>query len=269
VVEWDGSFVITLSPDEHSDNWIKTAPGVSQVMIRQFFGSWESETPLSARIERVGAEQEVPSALTSESLVSSLAAAGKWLRADSVRWPDYLDYFEEKGSNQFHAGSPDGALSSGVEGSQRLSGRRVNFCRFEVQPDEAMLIEFTPPTCRFWTFELNNYWMMSVDYRYHISSLNFHNAVAEADGSYVIAVSSSDSGLVNWLDPAGHGSGLIINRWVDAADDLNHIPATRIVKLANIDAACPNARRRSAQQRREQLRALKVGVDRRFGRMGV
>lgn len=267
-VEWDGSFVVTLSPEEHDGNWIRTSPGISQLMIRQFFGSWEGETPLTARIERVGGEGEFPSALTAERLVSSLTAAGQWLRGDSVRWPDYLDYFEEKGPNRFHAGSPQRALRSGVEESQRLSGRWVNFCRFELQSDEALLIEFTPPDCRFWTFELNNYWMMSVDYRYHLSSLNFHNAVAEDDGSYVVAVSDTDTGLANWLDPAGHGVGLIINRWVDAGE-ANPTPSTRVAKVADIQADFPHARRRSEAQRRDQLRALKVGVDRRFGPLGV
>lgn len=268
LVEWDGSFVITLSPEEHEGNWIKTSPGSSQLMIRQFFGSWESETPLTARIERVGGEHDVPPALTSEQMVLSLAAAGTWLRDDSGRWPDYLDHFKEKGPNTFHPGSPESALRSGIEESQRLSGRRVNFCRYEVQPDEALLIEFTPPECPFWTFELNNYWMMSVDYRYHLSSLNFHNAVAEKDGSYLLSVSHADPGLANWLDASGHTVGLIINRWVDSADS-NPIPSTRIVGLCDIETTYPHARRRSESERREQLRALKVGVDRRFGPFGA
>ena len=40
ITNWDGSFEIIVSPDEHPGNWLRTVPDVSQITIRQFFGDW-------------------------------------------------------------------------------------------------------------------------------------------------------------------------------------------------------------------------------------
>ena len=70
--------------------------------------------------------------------------------------------------------------------------------------DEALLIEVTPPACEYWNFQLNNYWMESLDYRYHNIHTNKHLAQYEADGAVRLVVAHADQGLPNWIDTAGH-----------------------------------------------------------------
>jgi hypothetical protein len=38
---------------------------------------------------------------------------------------------------------------------------------WELAPDEAAVIDFTPPKCRYWSFTLSNYWGQSLDYARH------------------------------------------------------------------------------------------------------
>ena len=87
--------------------------------------------------------------------------------------------------------------------------------------DEALVIAFRPPEqCRTWNFQLSNFWMESLDYRYHRISVNRHTAVASDDGRIVIVVSDRDPGdhYPNWLTTAGHSCGAMLLRYVEATE---------------------------------------------------
>ena len=251
----DGSFELFLSPEPQEGNWIQTTPETSWFTIRQFFGDWLREEPMSVQIERVGATGPPPS-LSAERLTDALAAAGSFVGGSAAFWVEWLErYGHEK--NFFAPNVPSGLSAA--------PGGNLNHCVWEVAADEVLLIEVTPVACSFWNFELNNYWMNSTDYRYHLSSLNGEQAVLEEDGSVRIAVSHADPGIPNWLDTAGFPVGFISNRWMRAAS--SPIPDTRLLKLADLPDALPEKSKRiTAQERVDQLRDRKRGVERRFPR---
>ena len=157
-------------------NWIRTEPGATQVMIRQFFGDWATEEPMRMRIERVG-DSSPPAPLTPDALIAGLDATIGWLVEDTNRWADWIDFYRDH-PNEFVTGMPE--WTGG--GAQSALGRLLHFCYWQVQPDEALVIRVTPPRCSYWNFELGNYWMNSADYRYRLSSLNSEQAVLEDDG---------------------------------------------------------------------------------------
>jgi len=258
--EWDGSFEVVLSPERQPGNWLKTAPGVHWLFIREYFGEWDRERPMTIRIERVGAEG-APPPLTPERMIRALQACGPWLIEDSRRWIDrYPENYSKGTPNQFFVRNQ---AYSGGDGAEKATGRMVNFCYWEVQPDEALILEVTPPKCAFWNFELLNYYFISMDYRYRLSSLNGRQAVFEDDGSVRAVLSHADPGVPNWLDASGHCNGMINQRWVDSED--RPLARTRLVKFADLASALPSTTRRfSPAQRNEQLRRRKIGVDLRF-----
>jgi len=256
-VEWDGSFQVWLGPEECPVNWIRTEPGTTQVMVRQFFGDWATEQPMQMRIERLG-DARTPALLTPDALVAGLDAAIGWIDEDTHRWADWIDFYRDR-PNEFVVGMPDWAGG----GAQSELGRLLHFCYWHVEPDEALVIRAKPPPCFYWNFELDNYWMNSADNRYHLSSLNSEQAALEHDGSVVVVVAHVDPGVPNWLDTSGHTVGLMPQRWVEA--ETGSTPSATLVALGELDAELgPEVRRITKEQRREQLRLRKIGVDRRF-----
>ena len=100
-------------------------------------------------------------------------------------------------------------------------------------PGEALVIEVTPPRCEYWNFQLDNYWMESLDYRYFTIHVNKHSAVTDTDGAVRLIVAHEDPGLPNWITTAGHEQGTMCFRWVRA--EAHPVPRTRVVKLAELE----------------------------------
>jgi hypothetical protein len=257
---WDGSFEILLSQEHHEGNWLRTRPGLNRIFIRQFFGNWDTETRMSLRIERVD-QADPPPPPTAADVARRLGETVRWLREDSELWARWVSYYR-KWPNKFVYGPPD-FLGDYINEEERATDRSVRFCHWVVQPDEALVITVRPPRCTFWNFEFLNEWMISMDYRYRISSINSQQAVLEKDGSVLVVVSHADPGVPNWLDCAGFTSGQIDQRWVDAEE--SPIPEAKLVKLADLDATLPkDVLRIDADGRVKQLRRRKAGVDLRF-----
>jgi len=249
----DGSFELILSPEAQAGNWIQTTPETSWFTIRQFFGDWFAEEPMRVQIERVGATGHPP-ALSVEGLTHALAEAGSFVGGSAAFWAAWPERYRDK-SNRFTPNIPSGLSAA--------PGGNLNHCFWEIEPDEVLLIEVIPAQASYWNFELNSYWMSSTDYRYHLSSLNGEQAVLEEDGSVRIAVSHSDPGIPNWLDTAGLRMGMIHNRWMQATSP--PLPSARLLKLSELPGALPEeAKKISPGERIEQLRARKLGVERRF-----
>ncbi|MBV9511542.1 MAG: hypothetical protein JO303_14820, partial [Caulobacteraceae bacterium] len=216
--EWDGSFVIELSATKKPGNWIKLDPGKQRVFVRQFFGEWDTEEPMRARIERLDLDSPPPP-LTPKQVIDGLAATAKWLEEDSAWWPRWVDSFLEH-PNTFTSGVPAftrPATDPGYDGNQALLGRLLNFVGWRIQPDEALVIDVKPPeVCTYWNFELGDRWWNSTDYRYRPSSLNCKQAELASDGTIWAVVSHQDPGIANWLDVGGNIEGSVNQRWVDA-----------------------------------------------------
>ena len=96
-------------------------------------------------------------------------------------------------------------------------------------PNEALVIETRIPECLTWNFQLDNYWMESLDYRYSTIHLNDFTAKPNADGTVTVVVAARDPGFGNWIDTCGHPHGTMLWRWTGATD--HPVPQTRVVTI--------------------------------------
>ena len=66
--------------------------------------------------------------------------------------------------------------------------------RFELEPDEALILEVEPPKGVYWSISLGNPWLETIHYGRHQSSLNGHQAVVDPDGLVRFVLSCARSG---------------------------------------------------------------------------
>jgi hypothetical protein len=224
-IEPDGSFEILASCEKKPDcNWLRMEPDTSLLIVRQTFQDRAAEAIADLHIERLGGDGPQP--LTPEALDRGLAAAAAYVAGTAGLFADWAEGFAKR-PNELPQLDP--AVATAAHGDP-------NICYFhgywELAPSEALVIEATPPACDYWNFQLNNYWMESLDYRYHRIDVNHHGACYEDDGSVRLVVACEDPGVGNWLDTAGHRRGTMCLRWIRA--DAHPQPATRVVNLRDL-----------------------------------
>ncbi|HVC69230.1 MAG TPA: DUF1214 domain-containing protein [Acidimicrobiales bacterium] len=263
----DGSFEIILSAEPRSGNWMALPAGTSSVVVRQFFYDWDSEEPSRLTIECLDAgpggtaPAPVPAddrVLSAAGIARQLAALGQFVEASVEFWLDIEEGGRAQGLNLFR---PPAALLEMGAAAENVSV----WGSWELEPDEALVIEVATPEALYWSVSLGNFWWETIDYANHQSSLNGHQAVVDPDGIFRAVVAGRDPGVVNWLDTAGHRQGAMIFRWLRATDA--PVPATRVVKFAELAAALPaDTSRVDPEDRAATIARRRSAVRRRFPR---
>lgn len=101
---------------------------------------------------------------------------------------------------------------------------------YDLQPDQALIIEGTSPECVFWNLCLWNPFLHTFNYDYERVTINGAHIHYEADGSWRIVVSDRDPGHPNWVSTAGRQRGLIWLRWF-LPDQTPKRPDCRVVSI--------------------------------------
>jgi hypothetical protein len=221
----DGSFVIHVSSQRKPGNWLRMTPDTTSLIVRQTFQDRANEIPADLSIARVGGDG-LPTAITPETLDAGFRQASGLVVSCAALFSGWARGFQ-KHTNELP--KFDDAVSMGAGGDP-------NICYYHsywrLGPEEALVIETTPPECDTWNFQLDNHWMESLDYRFHTIHVNKHTAKYRGDGSLRIVVAHRDPGLDNWIDTAGHSQGTMCFRWIRAEEHPE--PQTRVVKLSEL-----------------------------------
>lgn len=228
----DGSFEIIASEKEQPGNWLRLAPDTSQVLLRQTFLHKERETPVRVHIECL--ESPGPPEPLDPAKVPGLLMGSAMYAIGCAAWfADWVAGMRDLAPpNAFHLPSAEHHRLVGGDPNIRLW-----LGTWELGPDEALLIELTPPKCHYWNFQLGNIWAESLDYEFRRVHINSGQARTNADGSVELVVAHRDPGHPNWLDTAGHDHGTMGVRWVRA--ESHPEPRCRVVDVAEL----PGSRR--------------------------
>ena len=225
-IEADGSFEIILSKNKRGKNWLPMTDDTSLVIVRQTFMDRETEQLAEVKIERLGDAVE-PRPVTPKLIDEGFNTAGLFVAGAPLLFAKWANGFK-KSPNQLPLFDPETSTNAG--GDPQIA---YYHSYWKLDEDEALVIEVTPPECEYWNFQLNNYWMESLDYRYHTIHINKHTAQYEPDGSVKVVVAHTDPGMPNWINTVGHNEGTMCWRWVKADDWVQ--PGTRVVKLSELN----------------------------------
>jgi hypothetical protein len=224
-VNKDGTFEVILSRVKKPDNWLPMTPETSSLIVRQTFADRKSEEIARLAIERIGGDG-MPTPVTPEKIEQGITMAGNIIFGAATLFSNWAEGFM-KHANELPRFDP--AVSLAAMGDP-------NICYYhsywKLAPDEALVIDVTPPKCESWNFQLDNHWMESLDYRYYQVWVNRHTAVYRPDGSVRIVVAHDNPGVDNWIDTVGHWQGTMLFRWIKA--DEHPQPRTRVVKTGEV-----------------------------------
>lgn len=228
-VEPDGRFEIIASATPREGHWLPLHPEARQLIIRMYFLDWETEQPASIAIEQVDGEGVSPVLVGPARMAEILDEAAAWIESNALFW---LPWMEE-----YHRQARAGEFNQAQAYAGGAKDIRYGNNGYRLARDEALVIEGTPPRARYWSFQLQNNAMVSMDYANHQTSLNCRQMKIDADGRFRIVLAHEDPGVANWLDTCGRASGLLIWRWVWTED--NPDVSVRRVPFADLASVLP------------------------------
>ncbi|CAA0093872.1 Uncharacterised protein [Zhongshania aliphaticivorans] len=226
-VNEDGTIDVILSQTPKPGNWLKTTADTLAVLVRETYLDRKTETFADLKITRLDASSNKPAALSGQKLKTDLAKTAAFVKGTATLFADWAEGFKA---------FPNTLPPADQAYCQKLGGDpNIYYYHgyFNLAEDEVLLIELDElPSCDNWNFQLNNYWMESLEYRYVQIHVNKHTAVYRDDGGVSIVVAAKDPQCPNWLDTTGHTEGTMAFRWI-GADRIVH-PHCRVLKSSEL-----------------------------------
>jgi hypothetical protein len=223
----DGTFEIILSKIPKGKNWLKIEDETGLVIVRQTFLNSQNEIPAELVIENLNG-QHAPGSLTPAIVDEGLKTASLFVAGASLLFARWARGFQRH-TNQLPQFDPDTSNAAGGDASIVYY-----HSHWKLGDDEALVIEVKPPDCDSWNFQLNNYWMESLDYRYFTICINKATAHYRSDESVKVIVSHRDPGLPNWINTCGHHEGTMCWRWYRLKEGEKAIePQCKVIKITN------------------------------------
>lgn len=207
ILNEDGTFEVILSQNDPGPgkNWLKLNPDTNCILIRLVWHERGKDVPPVMQIERM--DDAAPEPVTPALIAENLAWAGQGVLgyAELVRnwWQGTQGNFSAR-PNRLSFSRAQYLSNGGVP------DRHFAFGSWQKKPDEALVLEFAPPECEYWNFQLCNMWQENLDtFEDGNGYVTKFKVNPEADGRVRIIISEQDPGMGgNWVNSFGHEQGI-------------------------------------------------------------
>ncbi len=241
----EGRFELFISAKEMGENWLPMADDVFSMTIYQVFGDWNIERKGQLMIERLDTLDRPASVLTPASFKEIVDGLD-----------DEMDWFLKLWvgiTQQYHGNIPDNSITPPRRIQVTHLGSQFAPGHWNLNNDQAMIIEFDDPKARYWGFSFYQPWGELLDTVSRQTSLNNFQSHRDSDGKYRLIVSATDPGLANWIDIAGHSHGVF--NWRVTTDTAPATPSIKVVNVAELAKHLPaDSKYVSAKERQSILR---------------
>jgi hypothetical protein len=246
-VDAGGRFDLLLSaarPDGYAGDWWELSPAASMLLLRMVSSDWANEESPTFSIERIDRPMGKPRP-TANELERRLRALPRMVDLMGLMFVDHVEQLRRQGYvHKFK--EFDVSMIGG------LVGQFYYETVYELDEDEALIIETqVPEICPYRSLILTNEIFETTDWINNHSCLNGSQAAPDSDGILRFVVSAKDPGVRNWLDTAGHPTGIIQGRWTDC--DSQPMPTIRKMALADVVAQLPADSAMVSPEERDQI----------------
>jgi hypothetical protein len=203
-IEKDGTYELIVSREKRGRNWLRMTAESSQLLVRQTFADKKAQAHGTVQIEQIGGPK-YPAPLSAEKMDKALTAASAFVKQTALTFAEWVKMFMTR-PNEMLAWDPQIFKHGGEPTAKYLHGY------WKIAADEVWIVRATVPKARWWNFQLDNWWMETLDYVHHNIQINSSHVTPEKDGTVVFAIASRDPGFGNWIDTSGHTSGTALVR---------------------------------------------------------
>ena len=218
-IEADGSYEIIASPDPQPKNWLRLEPGAGSITTRHY---WEWERNVASDptfhvplvIEPVEDPGPAPP-MDDAAIAAGIQRVINFVRGATVDFPDLPpEVMPSWVSNEVNVFDNSAYEESNTEIGYAAADNAYLQTRYELGPDQALVMRGRFPRCRFANVVIWNHRLQTPPYRYRQVSLNRNQIQYEPDGSYRIVVAHRDPRVPNWIDAAGLPTGMVFWRFL-------------------------------------------------------
>jgi hypothetical protein len=223
----EGRFEIPIGPDEVEGSGLRTGPATNNFNARITLLHRATDRLPELELARLDSPSRPPP-LDPAAFSNGLDRVGRVLEGTVSQFLAWTKAFER---HRHEIREIDPKLSLAAQGDPKT---RYFYSYWEIDEDEAFVIDLEPPPCEYWNLQIGNHWLESFDFMRFGTHVNSATAVADEAGRVRVVVARRDPGVPNWLDTAGHARGGLALRWVGA----EWIPETRaqVVPIASLHA---------------------------------
>ena len=256
-VEPDGSFELVISPERQDGNWLELPSEATILHVREYYADWDVHRPGTFEVVRIGSEGSAPDRMDGAELAHRLDEVLRFVTGYTPSHLTMINWLNSQPPNLVQ-----------IPTRQEAGNRNIaySFGRFDLDPSEALLLEFPEPDARLWGVQwLTTPWYENPDLANRSTSVRDENAFVNDDGKVRVLVCATDPGVPNWLDIGGYREGVLAVRWIWTESDgpgidCSVVPVDEVAQrlpgdTPKIDAdarAGEQARRRASLARRRR-----------------